>query len=91
MCTIQVIPFQSGQENVVAHLHNTAFAEWQETLDSCYRYTPLTPETVLTWTQPTTGSVWMAYVNGNAVGYASCEIQMESGHREVFRHGKGIR
>lgn len=71
-----------GQEALVAQIHNTAFAEWMRKLEGCYRYSRLTPERVVEWNQTTPGSVWIAYVDGAAVGYVSYRIKRERGKQE---------
>jgi ribosomal protein S18 acetylase RimI-like enzyme len=82
MTRIQVKPFRMGQEALVAQIHNTGFAEWMRELEGCYRYSKLTPERVLDWNQTASGSLWIAYVDGTAVGYVSYSVRREHGKHD---------
>jgi GNAT superfamily N-acetyltransferase len=79
MARIEVSPFRVGQEALVAQIHNTAFAEWMRQLESCYRYSKLTPDRVLEWNRTTSGSVRVAYFDDTIVGYASYSVKQEHG------------
>ena len=84
MARIEISPFRMGQEALVARIHNTAFAEWMRKLGSCYRYSRLTPERVVEWNQTTPNSVWIAYVDGSAVGYVSYKVTQEHGKQDFL-------
>ena len=78
---IQIRLFQPGQEALVAQVHNVAFAQWVDTLESYYNYKPLTSRDIEGWNKQTTNVIWMAFANDKAVGYASGQIKVISGNQ----------
>ena len=84
MDRIEVTAFQQGQEESVARIHNAAFAEWIRKLESCYSYRTLTPQDVLDWNKKPSHSIWLAYVDGDAAGYASCHSEVVRGKRDFL-------
>jgi len=71
MAQIRIARLEPGQEELVAQLHNVAFAEWSESLGPCFRYQPVSAETVTTWMRAPTDAVWVALLGKEAVGHAS--------------------
>lgn len=82
---VKVRPFISGEERVVALVHNTAFKEWIESLGTEYDYRYIKPEDVSAWIKKNHAqreSLWIAEVNGKAVGYVHCRVEMMHGKRD---------
>lgn len=78
MKTVQVRPFYFGEERVIASIHNWAFAEWIKSLGIEYAYREVTPEDVSAWVkedQTKNGTLWVAEVQGEVVGYAHCRLE----------------
>lgn len=90
MKTVEVRSFLNGDEKVVAYIHNMAFAEWIESLGKEYDYRYVTPTDVLAWIKENHSkheSLWIAEVDGEAVGYAHChfeEIRGKKGFKELL-------
>ena len=84
MSELEVMPFQPGQETLVAHLHNTAFSDWRDRLEPCYRHKQVTAHTVQAWNREPFNTIWIAYTGREAVGYANCRIKIVSGHRDFL-------
>ena len=78
--------FESGDEEQIARIHNTAFKDWIETLGSQYYYRYITSHDVSFWLN-TTGieapSLWVAEDSNNIVGYAHCYLQIEENKRKI--------
>ena len=90
MAQIRVALLEPGQEELVAQLHNAAFAEWSESLGPCFRYQPVSAETVTTWMRAPTDAVWVALLGKKAVGYASCETSARAGEVRFLELGFGV-
>jgi hypothetical protein len=83
---VKVRPFISGEERVVASIHNAAFKEWIESLGKEYDYRYITPEDVSAWIKEDHAqreSLWIAEVDGKAVGYAHCRLEPMHGLKPV--------
>jgi len=75
MVKIEVVPFHSGQEALVAQIHNDGFGEWIRKLGRTYAYRQISPQDVLNWIQNPGDTLWLAYVNGIPAGYVHCRIE----------------
>jgi len=85
MKDIKIRPFISGEERVVASIHNAAFEEWIEFLGKEYNYRYIKPEDVSAWVKENhvhKESLWIAEVDGKAVGYAHCRLELIRGKRD---------
>jgi hypothetical protein len=81
---VKVRPFISGEERMVASVHNAAFEEWIESLGKEYEYRYITPEDVSAWIKEDNAqreSLWIAEVDGKAVGYAHYRLELMHGKR----------
>jgi len=81
---IIVRPFISGEEEIVASIHNAAFKEWIDFLGKEYNYYSIGPEDVSSWIKEDRvekGTLWIAEVDGKAVGYAHCRMRSIHGKR----------
>ncbi|MFQ6064114.1 MAG: GNAT family N-acetyltransferase [Candidatus Bathyarchaeia archaeon] len=96
MKTVKVRSFLNGDEKVVAHIHNMAFAEWIESLGKEYDYRYVTPKDVLAWIEENHSkheSLWIAEMDGEAVGYTHCHFEEIHGKKDfkelLFVHTSG--
>ena len=55
-------PLEPGREEIVATLHNAAFAEWIERLEPAYGTRRVSPEDVRAWSATEDSQVWVGWV-----------------------------
>lgn len=75
MPRIEIRPFRSGEEEVVAAIRDSGFREWIERLGSEYGERYLTREEVANWVKKgftPRSTLWIAELEGVPVGYARC-------------------
>ncbi|HIE14255.1 TPA: hypothetical protein EYP70_03175 [Candidatus Bathyarchaeota archaeon] len=84
MKTAKVRLFLNGDEKVVAHIHNMAFAEWIKSLGKGHDYRYVTPKDVLGWIEEDYSKyefLWIAEMDDEAIGYTHRRSEEIHGRR----------
>ncbi|MFW9908881.1 MAG: GNAT family N-acetyltransferase [Candidatus Thorarchaeota archaeon] len=69
--------YQSGDEAMIAAIHNSAFESFISLLPEIYQYRFVGPEDVLGWIEPEENIIWIAETRNELVGYAQIRVEVE--------------
>lgn len=81
---MRVRRFITGDEELVADLHNKSFSGYIESLPVVYGYNYITPEKVLKDVNSTDNEFWVIEHEGRVVGYLRCRVILEETVKTVW-------